>query len=313
MKLRFYVLTTRSLFCLRRQFITLPIKETTVVINTRDEKYKEKAIEYCKEIGVEYFVTESNGTPGKGKNALRNIFFASEHEYCVQIDGDDLVTAYGVDYYKAVAEKENAPDVLINLHTIGFRRANEFKHHAGPTVNNYRDHLENLKKEYPVKTKDIDRALENYDLWYAGFDELFSLSKIWNYPLDHRDIKAAPRFVFWSKKAHQCWSFDEKLMVGEDTLATWWVRDAAFRGHIKLELVMDDIEKTYIYDFRRSGIMKPNNQSLYWGWVLPLVSKMKEDSNNWIVPFDFSFQECVVDIPKDKQINFRRSIKEYFL
>ena len=103
MKLRFYVLTTRNIMCLRRHFAVLPVKETTVVINTKNERYKEQATEYCEEIGVEYFITESNGTPGKGKNSVQDIFRASKHEYCVQIDGDDMLTPYGVDYYRAVA------------------------------------------------------------------------------------------------------------------------------------------------------------------------------------------------------------------
>ena len=181
MKLRFYVLTTRSLFCLRRQFVTLPVKETTVVINTKDEKYKEKAIEYCKEIGVEYFVTESNGTPGKGKNELRNIFLASEHEYCVQIDGDDMLTPYGVDYYKAVTAKDNPPDALINLHTTSVKVPNEVTYQVSPEANTFEEKLLQIKKEYPMKSPEINEALGKEMRWKEDFDELKELSYKWNY------------------------------------------------------------------------------------------------------------------------------------
>ena len=94
---------------LKRQFVTLPVDETVVVINTLDENYQRQAVNYCKELGVEYHITKSNGTPGNGKNAVQDVFLASDDEYCMQIDGDDIVTPYGVDFYKDIASR-NPPD-----------------------------------------------------------------------------------------------------------------------------------------------------------------------------------------------------------
>ena len=46
------------------------------------------------------------------KNELLKIFEKSDNDYCVQVDGDDFLTPYGVDLYEQIAQSSGAPDAI---------------------------------------------------------------------------------------------------------------------------------------------------------------------------------------------------------
>jgi hypothetical protein len=298
---------------LKRQFVTLPVDETVVVINTLDENYLNQAVNYCKEIGVEYHITESNGTPGKGKNAVQDVFLASDDEYCVQIDGDDIVTPYGVDFYKDIASR-NPPDGIMNLNTTAVGRHRERNIYTRwPDAPRYEMNLEEWHRKYPMKRKEIAYALERKDIWLEAINKIKVYQRIWNYPPDVNRLSQCPRFLFWSRKLCDHFRFNEDLMVGEDTIAIWHLRDVSYRGLIRLEKVDDEKENTYIYDHRRSGIMRPLSISLNWDWTLPLVREMEALAPNWTVPKEYSLNRCYCNISKEKQKLLAPIINEYFL
>jgi hypothetical protein len=298
---------------LKRQFVTLSPEETVVVINTLDQNYQRQAINYCKELGVEYHITKSNGTPGKGKNAVQDIFLASEDEYCVQIDGDDIVTPFGIDYYKSIAAT-NPPDGIVNLNTTSVKLLNENAVYSQwPDAPRYEMNLQEAYKKYPMKRNEIRRAIERKDVWYDSIMRIKEHQNQWNYPSDSIVITHCPRFLFWSRKICEHFRFNEDLMVGEDTLVVWHLRDVAYRGLIKLEKVIDTHLHTYVYDHRRSGIMRPLSVALDWEWAVQLVIEMDFLSQNWTVPPNFELKHCEVDISNEKQKLFDNIIKEYFL
>ena len=88
--LRFYVLTSRNLKCLKRHFVSLPKQHTTVIINTLDKDYESLVQDWCFREKINCVATESTGKPGKGKNAVLDHFLDSDYDYMVQIDGDDF-------------------------------------------------------------------------------------------------------------------------------------------------------------------------------------------------------------------------------
>lgn len=60
-----------------------------VVVNTQDAAYATAATELCRKLDVAAIVTDSNGLPGRGKNACLDAFLASPCNYLCQLDGDD--------------------------------------------------------------------------------------------------------------------------------------------------------------------------------------------------------------------------------
>ncbi len=66
--------------------------ERIVVINTQDGYYLSQATQLSFDHGFPVKVTESNGTPGFGKNSVLKTFLETDADYLLQIDGDDYIS-----------------------------------------------------------------------------------------------------------------------------------------------------------------------------------------------------------------------------
>ena len=66
--------------------------ERIVVINTTDNDYTSQATQIAFEHGFPVRVTESNGTPGRGKNSVLEHFLSTDADWLMQIDGDDYIS-----------------------------------------------------------------------------------------------------------------------------------------------------------------------------------------------------------------------------
>ena len=70
-KLKYYVLTSNHFQFLKRhiseEYSNIPKEDLVVVINTLDEDYLMMAKGFCIHKEIEYYVTESDGTPATGK------------------------------------------------------------------------------------------------------------------------------------------------------------------------------------------------------------------------------------------------------
>lgn len=62
-----------------------------VNINTLDNEFKSQASTYLDSVSIPYKVTESNGTPSKGKNATLDYFKELDYTYMLPVDGDDYL------------------------------------------------------------------------------------------------------------------------------------------------------------------------------------------------------------------------------
>ena len=120
--LRFYALCCRNMFALKRHLRHIPHDQLTIVINTLDNGFKNSAVSFCQEQGVDYAVTESNGTASQGKNSVIDLFLASDDDHFVLIDGDDFLTPHGVWTYQYIANMNEPPDVLALEYQYGIWR-----------------------------------------------------------------------------------------------------------------------------------------------------------------------------------------------
>ena len=63
--------------------------DVMVIVNTLHVQHAYQAVEACEGWGVRYALTQSNGLPGRGKNACLDAFLYSDRDYLCQLDGDD--------------------------------------------------------------------------------------------------------------------------------------------------------------------------------------------------------------------------------
>lgn len=281
----FYVLSSHNIYALRRQFNTLPKNNTTVIVNTLNDTFREQAESYCKEEDLRYFITESDGTAATGKNSFLDQFDKDGVTHAVLIDGDDFLTRRGVKCYQRMMGNNDSPDgvVLFNQISIisednlsvdrtqSLTRPNEdvsnmvgTKYTQGSVVVDWdilaqgdlvAENVPNIKEEEVEVFKRYITLLQHS----MGIDEL------------------STRLVFMSRKVLQ-YRF-KSLVVGEDTLQYLEIKDAHDRGELKL-VAHDEKHPTYMYDMRISGIaVKESGRGKGKGFISWMSTLLKELEN----------------------------------
>lgn len=304
--LRFYVLTSRNLKCLKRHFVSLPKKDTTVIINTLDKEYEAKAQDWCIREKINCVVTESNGMPGKGKNAVLDHFLDYDYDYMALIDGDDFLQPAGVKFYTEITQRNDSPDGIVIVHSKSYRGdfipnrdlfaplpwTEDFKRWAGKQTYSFPEKRPYLKKQWLNREK----LQEQYDI--------HCLQNLrWNYPPDSAHHMDCARLFIWSRKLAKTIRFREDLIIGEDSLLNYEVRDLAFRKEITLEKVEDRIARSYFYDLTNSGIVRRLQNKVDWSWMQPLNEAVSEREPYWTVGETFSIPaaklpEYLIDTPR---------------
>lgn len=120
MKLFVGILTNRDAERLERCIESLGPKqeyfEAFVVCNTLDEDYIPIARAVAEKHNVEFFITSSNGLPGRGKNSVIDLFAMGPHTHLVPIDGDDNLAPGALEHIKGLLEENPEIDVLGQRH-----------------------------------------------------------------------------------------------------------------------------------------------------------------------------------------------------
>lgn len=251
----FYVLSSHNIHALKRQFVTLPKNETTVIINTLDKDYQNEAQRYCFDEKIRCVITESDGTAATGKNSFLDLFEDDAIEHAVLIDGDDYLTHYGVRRYKEVATRENPPDVICLKNQVNItwpRKTREL------VYNPERMHLDpaDIPEDYAY-----GHTVEDWDEFTKGEiiteqfpdvdpTEWIEYAKTIQHGMGVDEINS--RVVFMSRKVIP-YKF-KNLVVGEDTIQFLELKDAFERGELTMAVNDEELQTTYIYDVRLSGI-----------------------------------------------------------
>ena len=246
--MKFYVLTSGNLNALKRhndpEFSNILKKDTVIVINSLDESYVQEATEYCKAENLEHYITESNGTPSKGKNSVFDIFLASDNDYCVLIDGDDFLTPHGVWMYKHLEELETPPDAVCLINQISLQLENNTLYFVTPfTVDYY----------YLLSTSSYDTFKNYYGLSHEKsvyFDSL--TTKYYEEQQKYSEGSEVHCRVTWFSRKAAMIRFNEDLIIGEDTLQMLELKHEALEGRLNV-YTTDEKPATYIYDQREGG------------------------------------------------------------
>ena len=245
--LKFYILVSSNPGAILRHFSphysALTPDDAEVVINTQDSDFLRDAIHLCNLLGVTYHITESNGTPAKGKNELLKHFLKTDHKYCVQIDGDDYLTPHGVWLYKQIAAGKSPPDAIclknqIALCTDGkmFEKCEKKTKRfftITPEGPNYDKMYENMVARN-IASEDATKYVEYHKTYYSTQKK---------YCEDH---DAHCRVTFFSRKAAEI-KFPEDFIVGEDTLQYYKLKHEHMKGNLVF-VCNDEAPATYVYN-----------------------------------------------------------------
>jgi hypothetical protein len=268
MKLKFYVLTSRDFKALLRhnspEYSNIPKEDTVIVINSLSKAYEEKVKAHCEKEEVEYYITESNGTPAKGKNSVLDLFLASDNDYCVLVDGDDYLTAQGVKVYKDIANLSTPPDVVCLKNQVGMSKGKKTK----PFTVNYKDLIKDFNYERLKK--------------YAGHNHQTALRfALWRqkYFMMQRDYSEGSEIqcrVTWYSKEAAKFKFDEELVIGEDALQMLRLKHEALINNLNM-YTYNENPVSYIYNYTVNGTLcQVTNNMTNFEWLKPYLTKIKE-------------------------------------
>jgi hypothetical protein len=300
-KVKFYALVCRNMHAVKRHQRTIPKEDLVIVINTLDEAFEELAVLYCLEEGIEYYVTESNGTPSQGKNSVLDLFEKSDNDYMVLVDGDDFLTPHGVWTYKEIANSYKPIDVLALKYQYGIQRENGYNY-AIAYLGDPAERSALLGNKDPQNPDTIHGAgtrcfLNDHEWWYLALSgKLVEVNEADEHSVKFNDVhtrwatlcyhyidnwETHLRLVMFSKKAVKGNRFDTNFHIGEDTLFYLMLKDLA----LKTDLVMKhhfDILPTYVYDTRVAGVVEEERNkygepgTVDFGWYLWLKKLVDE-------------------------------------
>jgi cellulose synthase/poly-beta-1,6-N-acetylglucosamine synthase-like glycosyltransferase len=216
------VLTSRDIEKLKRciESVLPQTSNVVVVCNTLDFSFVEQARSVAQEYSVEFLVTESNGTPARGKNSVLEIFRTRLHDYYMQVDADDYL----------------APDVLIKLAKIVDENPDvdviglidgAMTYNGTNTTGNAFFNSADIYKFANVKGSHGLRLIE--------LGKFLAANLLQN------------RMLLYSKKVINSFDFDETFLGSEDVVASYKLY---YNPEINYVLTNEHL---YVYDLEDSG------------------------------------------------------------
>lgn len=108
------LLTSRDATKLKRciESVLSQTNNVIVVCNTLDFSYVAQAKKIAAAYNLEFVVTESNGTPARGKNSVLEIFRSRSHAFYMQVDADDYLAPDALSKLEAIVTKNPDVDVV---------------------------------------------------------------------------------------------------------------------------------------------------------------------------------------------------------
>ena len=309
-KLKFYVLTTRRLDRLKRHLDPnisgIPKEDLVVVINSLNNSYVQRASDWCEEENIEYYITESNGTAGKGKNSVLNLFNGSDNDYMVLVDGDDYLTPHGVWLYKHIAEYETPPDCICLFNQVALVLdikkqdiiRKKFEEGGADAVSGD-DIMVKASFPFTIDWRTYDNFINENGRSIPPRDLIESKKYYNKMRLYAEKAEAHCRVTWYSKKASSI-PFKEELKVGEDTQQYLMLKNEAYHGRINI-LCTDELTPTYIYDNSIPGVVCEVGEfgTNTFNWMYHYNIEISSMERKGLLHNDFHLPEMKVDYEVD--------------
>ena len=295
--LKYYVLCCRGLPSTKRHLKYIPKEDLIIVINTwtdipepeasvRNTQYQAGTEAWCIAEGIEYYITESDGTPSTGKNSVMKLFRESDNDYMVLVDGDDYITPHGIWLYDKIAQSESPPDAIALEYQIGIHAEYDWNGAASEVDPETVPGFAYLTFKHPYQW--WEKTLEGTNI--PVIDDYSKRlndahTKVYSFAYHYIDNwEHHLRITFYSKKAADPkFTFDPKLLVGEDTMQYNNLKYEWSQGNIDLRH-LHELYPTYVYDQRLDGIvMYANLRDESWGAI------------NWMETLAAEYEKVVAD------------------
>jgi cellulose synthase/poly-beta-1,6-N-acetylglucosamine synthase-like glycosyltransferase len=222
MNLLVAILTSRDVEKLKRciESVLPQTSDVVVVCNTLDFSFVEQARIVAEAYNLEFLITESNGTPAKGKNSVLEIFRSRSHAYYMQIDADDYLVPDALSKIAKIVQQN--PDVDVIGLIDGFMTYN-----GGTTSGNAFFNGTDIYKFADIRG--------------AHGVRLIKLGKFLAKNLEYN------RMLLYSNKTVNSFNFDEKFIGSEDIVASYKLY---YNTDIKYVLTKEHL---YVYDLEDMG------------------------------------------------------------
>lgn len=306
--MKVYVLTSRNIERLNWIEQVIPQRETVVVINSLDPDYGAVASKWCKERGIEYHITKSDGTPATGKNSVIKIFLESKDEYMVHVDGDDMLTPHGYKLYKAVAESGKAPDCisLYRQPSIKPPLKNKVRHDflieciVNKSLEKDQTRIDYWNTCYPWDKSLIAMGAHNWQN-VEGLYNMFRLDPYNAEPVtasrwaEHRVLynhfmecysdvsEYMCRMVFFSRKCAELIEYTNHLTIGEDTIQWLQLKKMAMEGKLDMQKRKERFNPSYLAIRDNDSVTLKEGLNNY-EWVIPLNNNIKLLKKEGLLP-----------------------------
>lgn len=217
--------------CIKSALTQVAASNVMVIINSLDEAYQKDAALLSDRYNVKSIVTESNGKPGKGKNALIKCFLDTEFAHVIPVDGDDMLLPNAVDRLVQLCNDRN-PDVvgLINGLTLLYDEM--------LTVEEWQKHEIYFQRGYanidPKNYKKFNLHIAKIRRTSVEYDNLYN------------------RFVLLSRKAASHINYDEELSGAEDIKQGLFLKLLQRDGLLNYLLLSS--QDIYLYDVTDEGV-----------------------------------------------------------
>jgi hypothetical protein len=165
-----------------------------VVVNSKDEEFIETITRFCKFNNIRFTVSQCDGTPSTGKNAVFDVFKESDCTHMSQLDGDDFFYPIFLKHIERHLKKYPGTDVLstIPLDVI---------------VNKHEEGVFQINNEVYSRVWGTHYVDMHSYVGLIGRDPIVDGTSIPNYG----------RFVLFSKKIVEIdFRYDNQMILGED-------------------------------------------------------------------------------------------------
>lgn len=304
--MKVYVLTSRNIERLNWIEQVIPQRETVVVINSLDPDYGAVASKWCEERGIEYHITQSDGTPATGKNSVIKLFLESEEDYMVHVDGDDMLTPHGYKLYKAVAESGKAPDCICMYRQPSIKPPLRNKVRFDfllECIENKTLETEAYRIEYFSTCYPWDKSRMDQSPWQTE-ENLYNMFRTepynaepetaWDWAcqrvLYNHYMKTYSdageymcRMVFFSRKCAELMEYTNELVIGEDTIQFLDLKRQAEEGNINMQRRKEKYNPSYLA-IRDNESVTLQTGLYNYEWLKPLNKKIKTLKEDDLLP-----------------------------
>jgi len=218
--------------CIDSALLQTEHSNVVVIINALDKQYENLASSLAAVNSIKSVTTESNGRPGKGKNALINYFLSTDFTHVIPVDGDDILLPQAVSKLNKLVDSEHV-DVLGLIN--GLALLNDMQ----------------LPIEEGLKSADYrNRVLEYMDPKHLRKFNLH-VARIRRVSNEHGNF--FNRFVILSRAAALEVAYDESLAGAEDIKQGLVFKLRHHSGALKYVLLSS--EDIYLYDVNDESIL----------------------------------------------------------